>query len=85
MLQWSIFVPKCLSKSISSSVTLRVALHSKDYVMFMSVLPHMNIPTNTGVWSGKFGEWFPGAVYCEKVLTKQVSVTTIVTTIIVAM
>lgn len=53
--------------------------------MFMSVLPHMNIPTNTGVWSGKFGEWFPGAVYCEKVLTKQVSVTTIVTTIIVAM
>lgn len=38
----------------------------------------MNMPANAGVWSGKFGEWFPGVVYSEKVLTKQVSVTTII-------
>lgn len=38
----------------------------------------MNIQINTGVCSGKLGEWFPeGVVYCGKAQTKQVSVTTI--------
>ena len=46
--------------------------------MLMSLLLHMNMPVNTGVCSGKFGEWFPGGVvYCGKVQTKKVSVSTI--------
>lgn len=44
----------------------------------MSLLLHMNVPINTGVCSGKFGECFPGGVvYCGKVQMKQVSVTTV--------
>lgn len=44
----------------------------------MYLLRHMNMPTNTDVWSGKFGEQFPGVVYSERILIKQVSGTTII-------
>lgn len=48
-------------KSAFSPVTLRIILHSKDYVVLMSLLLHMNTSVNTDVCSGKFGfleEWF---------------------------
>ena len=46
--------------------------------MLVSLLLHVNVPIDTGVCSSKFGERFPGGVvYCEKVQTKQVSLSTI--------